>query len=42
MLSFTVFRLTGTLTLFAAGLFAQKPVLTEDFESGKLDPAVWD
>jgi hypothetical protein len=25
-----------------ASLYAQKPVLTEDFESGKIDPAVWD
>src|ERR1017187_8655467 len=23
-------------------LYAQKPILTEDFESGKIDPAVWD
>jgi hypothetical protein len=31
-----------TLTLFAATLAAQKPVFTENFESGKIDPAVWD
>jgi len=30
------------LAALAAGLYAQKPVLTEDFESGKIDPAVWD
>ena len=29
--------LTATTTLYA-----QKPVLTEGFESGKIDPAVWD
>ncbi len=28
--------------LLTLPLFAQKPVLTEDFESGKIDPAVWD
>ena len=36
----TVFLLP--LALCAACLFAQKPVFTEDFESGKIDPAVWD
>ena len=38
--------LTGKLILTAlitfAPLFAQKPAITEDFESGKLDPAVWE
>jgi len=28
--------------LSATGLYAQKPVFTEDFESGKINPAVWD
>jgi hypothetical protein len=30
------------LGALASGLFAQQPVLTENFESGKIDPAVWD
>jgi hypothetical protein len=37
--------LAGSAAVFAAlasSLYAQKPVLTEDFESGKIDPAVWD
>jgi hypothetical protein len=35
-------RLTGLVALIASGLYAQRPVLTEDFESGKIDPAVWE
>ena len=37
-----ILRSTAVLTALTAGLYAQKPVLTEDFESGKIDPAVWD
>jgi hypothetical protein len=33
--------ISALAALFGAGLFAQ-PVLSENFESGKLDPAVWD
>jgi hypothetical protein len=35
--------LAGIASVLAMGLYAQsKPVFTEDFESGKIDPAVWD
>lgn len=37
-----VLRFAAVLCALTASLFAQKPVLTEDFESGKIDPAVWD
>ena len=37
-----IIRSAAMLAALAAGLYAQKPVLTEDFESGKIDPAVWD
>ncbi len=36
----SILLLAGALG--AVSLFAQKPVFTEDFELGKLDPAVWD
>ena len=42
MCRFITLRLTGLVALIATGLYAQKPVLTEDFESGKIDPAVWE
>jgi hypothetical protein len=35
-------RSIAALVALAGSLCAQKPVLTEDFESGKIDPAVWD
>jgi len=36
-------RVVGCAALLSATLFAQaKPVFTEDFESGKIDPSVWD
>jgi len=38
----TILRSTVLLAALAAGLYAQKPALTEDFESGKIDPAVWE
>jgi hypothetical protein len=38
----TAIRLTVACAAFAAVMQAQKPVLTEDFESGKIDPAVWE
>src|SRR5271154_3418947 len=38
----TIVRSAAMLAALAAGLYAQKPVLTEDFESGKIDPAVWE
>lgn len=35
--------LAGFASVLAIGLYAQsKPVFTEDFESGKIDPTVWD
>jgi len=37
-----VFRTLFALTLVAGTLAAQKPVLTESFESGKIDSSVWD
>lgn len=37
-----MFRTLFSLTLVAGTLAAQKPVLTESFESGKLDASVWD
>jgi hypothetical protein len=37
-----VLRAAAMLATLAAAMYAQKPVLTEDFESGKIDPAVWD
>jgi hypothetical protein len=38
-----VLRVFAIAAVFSFGLAAQnKPVLTEDFESGKIDPAVWD
>jgi hypothetical protein len=37
-----ILRSTALFAALSAGLYAQKPVLTEDFESGKIDPAVWD
>ncbi len=40
---FTPFvRTLAIFTIGVAAAWAQKPVLTEDFESGKIDPAVWD
>lgn len=30
------------LAASATSLYAQKPLLTEDFESGKIDPAIWE
>jgi hypothetical protein len=38
----TILRSAAVSTALTACLYAQKPVLTEDFESGKLNPAVWD
>ena len=38
----TLLRSIAVFAAVAAGLYAQKPVFTEDFESGKIDPAVWD
>lgn len=38
----TSLRSAALLAALAAGLCAQKPVLTEDFESGRIDPAIWD
>ena len=36
-------RFAAAFAMLAAGLYAQqKPVLTEDFESGKINPDVWD
>jgi hypothetical protein len=37
-----VIKILISSTLFAATMLAQKPVFTENFESGKIDPAVWD
>jgi hypothetical protein len=37
-----ILRSAAALAAFAACVYAQKPVLTEDFESGKIDPAIWD
>jgi hypothetical protein len=37
-----VLRTLFALTLVAGTLAAQKPVLTESFESGKIDSSVWD
>ncbi len=37
-----VIRTLAAFALIAATAAAQKPVFTENFESGKLDPAVWD
>jgi hypothetical protein len=38
-----LFRLSSVAAILSASLFAQdKPVFEENFESGKLDPAVWD
>ena len=42
MNSSTLPRATAILAFLAVNLCAQKPVLSEDFESGKIDPAVWD
>ena len=42
MNSSTLPRATAILAILAVNLCAQKPVLSEDFESGKIDPAVWD
>jgi hypothetical protein len=38
----TIVQTAAMLAAFTPGLYAQKLVLTEDFESGKIDPAVWD
>ncbi|HVW09066.1 MAG TPA: hypothetical protein VHC90_10825, partial [Bryobacteraceae bacterium] len=38
----TLLRSAAAAAAFAACLCAQKPVLTEDFESGKIDPAKWE
>src|SRR6185312_10186584 len=38
----TLLRSAAALAAFTACLYAQKPVLTENFESGKIDPAVWE
>ena len=35
-------REAAALTAFAVSVFAQKPVFTEDFESGKIDRTVWE
>jgi len=40
--SFTLLRGAALLAVLGGSILAQKPVLTEDFESGKIDPAVWD
>ncbi len=42
VISSTVLRGAALLAALAGNLLSQKPVLTEDFESGKIDPAVWD
>jgi hypothetical protein len=42
MSPFTLLRRAALLVALAGSLLAQKPILTEDFESGKIDPAVWD
>jgi hypothetical protein len=42
MSPFTLLRGPALLTAIAGSLLAQKPVLTEDFESGKINTAVWD
>jgi hypothetical protein len=38
----TLLGSAAILAAFAVGLHAQAPVLTEDFESGKIDPAKWE
>ena len=38
----TLLRSAGLLAALTSSLLAQKPVLTEDFETGKIDPAVWE
>jgi hypothetical protein len=38
----TLVRGAAALTALAVSLSAQKPVFTENFESGKIDPAVWE
>jgi hypothetical protein len=38
----TILRYAAAVAALATGLYAQKPVLTEDFESGKIDSSVWD
>jgi hypothetical protein len=35
-------RAAALLVGFAGTLLSQKPILTEDFESGKIDPALWE
>src|SRR3984885_4205216 len=42
MNSFTLLRWAALFAALACSLLAQKPVLNEDFESGKIDPAVWE
>ena len=42
MSSSILLRSAALFAALAGSLLAQKPVLTEDFESGKIDPAVWD
>ena len=37
-----ILRSVAMLAAFTCSIYAQKPVLTEDFESGKIDPAIWD
>ena len=41
MISSTLLR-QALLVALSGNLLSQKPVLTEDFESGKIDPAVWE
>jgi hypothetical protein len=38
----TILAAFGIAAVFAGPLRGQSPVFTEDFESGKLDPAIWD
>ncbi|MDE3197487.1 MAG: hypothetical protein KGN84_14145, partial [Acidobacteriota bacterium] len=38
----TLVRSAAAIAAFAACLCAQSPVFTEDFESGKIDPAKWE
>jgi len=38
----SLYRTVAAAAMIAASLSAQKPVFTENFESGKIDPAVWD
>jgi hypothetical protein len=38
----TLLRSAAALAVFTACIYAQQPVFTENFESGKIDPAVWE